>query len=149
MLEYRYPLPTQCLPPDRMLFPSREAVHKIKTNLDGETGVRGCVAYITGRNYVHSQTKREPVGGNDHRERATFGGGNGMLEFSNAAPNMERCVSSVRRIRGDPGEPGVHYDFHIVKSAKGREIRRRLAIDTSCEELVQSRREDDDSHVVL
>jgi len=89
------------------------------------------------------------MSGNDHWERTAFGSSDGMLELLNMVPNVERCTSSIHRIRGDRGESRVHYSFNTVKTITGHEIWRRLAIKTGCEELVQPRGENDDPHVAL
>ena len=81
---------------------------RIGTNLDGKAGVRSRIAYITGCNYVDSQPKREPMGGNDHRVRTTLGGSNGMLELSNVVSNMKRRTSSIHRVLRDRREPGFY-----------------------------------------
>ena len=122
---------------------------RIRTDLDGETSVGGCVAYITGRNYVDGQTKCQPMGGNDHREWAAFGGSNSMLEFPQVTPDMKRRASSIYRVRRDYGESRVYCNFNTVKLVMTYRVYSRLAVETGGEEFVQPRGEDDDSHVVL
>jgi len=72
-----------------------------------------------------------------------------MLELLDMVPNVKCRTSSIRRVHGDCGESGVHYTFDTVKSVVKHGERMILAIEASCEELVQPRGEDDDPHVVL
>lgn len=92
----------------------------IKANLDGEASVRGRIAYITGRNYVDGQAKREPVGGDDHWERATFWSSNRVLKFLNVVPEIERSTSRVHLVCGDREEPRLHYNLNTVKPVTKR-----------------------------
>jgi len=55
------------------------------------------------------------MGGYDHRERATLGSSNGMLEFLHEVSDTKRCSSNIHGVCGDGGESRVYYDFNIVE----------------------------------
>ena len=55
------------------------------------------------------------MSGDDHRERATFGSSDGMLEFFQVMSNMKRCSSNIHGVCGDGGESGVYYHFNMVE----------------------------------
>ena len=122
---------------------------RIRTNLDGETSVRGGVTYITGSDYINSQTECEPMGGDDHWERATFWGSDGMLEFFNVVSNMKRRPSSIHRVCGDCGQSRAHCDFKRSNRGQSTRYASTLAVETSREELVQPGGENYNSHVLF
>ena len=74
--------------------------------------------------------------GNDDRERAAFGGGDGMLEFPDVVSDVERCSGRIYRVRGDYGDPRFYYDFNQSNPVAGRNAWNRLTVETGCEELV-------------
>lgn len=103
----------------------------MRTNLYRETRVRGCVAYITGRNYVDSQAKRKSVGGNNHGERTTFRSGDGMLKLLDMMAEMECSPSGVHRAGRDRGESRVYCNFNRELLSQWRHV--------GCEADLQSR----------
>ena len=51
------------------------------------------------------------MGGDDHWERATFWGSDGMLKFFNVVSNMKCRPSSIHWVCGDCGQSRAHCDF--------------------------------------